>query len=96
MSEPAVCPEITCPVITHTADRCPCCGMPAWFGEQPAPPFTVGQRVEKTSGYPFTGPVVACFLTRKGEWRVVVDREGTGLLHIFAPHQLSVMDGGQR
>lgn len=53
--------------------------------------MSVGSRVEKVSGYPFPGVVVADFLNLSGERRLVVECTAPGVegcLHIFAPTQL--------
>jgi hypothetical protein len=53
----------------------------------------VGDRVEKIKGYPFPGTVVAVFEKLNGEQRVVVECvDLPGLLHIFAPSQLTNLD----
>lgn len=51
-------------------------------------PFTVGDRVVKTTGdYTLSGEVRAAFLTKAGKVRFVVDHGPTapGLLHIYGP-----------
>lgn len=50
-----------------------------------------GDRVEKTSGYPFPGEVRAVFTTRAGATRYVVEATGpayAGMLNIFNGDQL--------
>ena len=56
--------------------------------------FKVGDRVQKVGGsYQATGTVMAAFVTRNNETRVVMDfDEPPGLLHIFAEKQLEYVD----
>ena len=62
--------------------------------------FRVGDRVYKPRGYRFPGIIVAIFQTTAGEWRIVAELEGNGMLHIFAESQLELrtesltLDGG--
>jgi hypothetical protein len=54
--------------------------------------FTIGEKVEKTSGYKWPGIVVAQFKTLGGETRYVVEctvPEVYGALHIYNEGQLS-------
>lgn len=53
--------------------------------------FSVGQRVQKSRGYPFPGIVVAAFRKTTGEDRYVVEciaPDVAGILHIFNADQL--------
>jgi len=50
----------------------------------------VGLKVLKPKGYPFPGEVVACFTTKSGHRRVVVEHDCGDLLHIFNPMQLEL------
>ncbi len=53
--------------------------------------LNVGQKVKKTSGYPFDWIIRAKFTNSGGEVRYVVelDRGRTGdMMHIFSPYQL--------
>ena len=60
--------------------------------EIPVDEVVVGDWAVKQSGYPFAGTVRSVFLT-KGELRLVVDFEDSGLLHIFSPSQLRFYHG---
>jgi hypothetical protein len=54
--------------------------------------FSIGDKVEKVSGYKWPGIVVAVFDTLKGERRVVVEctvPEVAGALHIYNENQLT-------
>lgn len=58
------------------------------------PKFSIGDRVEKVSGYKFPGTVVAVFRTLRLEWRYVVEATGEdyqGMLHIFNGDQLELI-----
>ena len=48
-------------------------------------------KVRKIKGYKFEGVVVADFVTIAGKRRIVVDN-GDGLLHIFSPEQLELVE----
>lgn len=53
--------------------------------------FKVGDRVRKTSGYPWPGVVIMVGTTLAGKTRVVVEctvPEVSGALHIYNPQQL--------
>jgi len=53
--------------------------------------FEIDDYVVKRSGYVFRGVVRACFLTKKGEERYVVEADFAGfdgLYHIFSAGQL--------
>jgi hypothetical protein len=66
-------------------------GMKAGRGERK---IVFGCPVQKITGYPFPGVVVAAFLTTKGEPRVVVECTAPavlGCMHIFNPEQLEVL-----
>lgn len=53
----------------------------------------VGDHVVKVAGYAFPGEVVASFRTKSGAQRYVVESDDLpGLLHIFAPEQLALVD----
>lgn len=53
------------------------------------PGFAVGEPVEKSSGYPFPGVVVARFENTLGQVRYVVESTTLSpMLHIFSGHQL--------
>jgi hypothetical protein len=53
----------------------------------------VGDWVTKPRGYPYPGTVVAVFETLDGVQRVVVESMlAPGMLHIFAPEQLEVVE----
>lgn len=54
--------------------------------------FKVGDRVNKLKGYEFPGTVVAVFVTTVGETRLVVEMDNYGLLHIFNPNQLKIIE----
>jgi hypothetical protein len=61
--------------------------------EYPSPPnakFRIGDEVKKIKGYPFEGFVVAVFYTTAGNIRVVVDFQGSGMLHIYSEEQLEL------
>lgn len=45
--------------------------------------FSVGDKVEKVSGYSFPGTVVSVFRTTTDKIRLVVEMDNYGLLHIF-------------
>lgn len=50
----------------------------------------VGEEVHKAKGFAFNGYVVAVFENRAGATRVVVEHAyEVGMLHIYAPEQLS-------
>src|SRR6478752_2736364 len=52
----------------------------------------IGDKVQKTQGYPFPGEVRSVFWTRSGQRRYVVEATGqdyAGMLHIFNREQLS-------
>lgn len=54
--------------------------------------FSVGQRVEKVSGYRWPGVIVSAFRTTAGQERYVVEctaPEVAGALHIYAPGRLA-------
>lgn len=54
-------------------------------------PLEIGAKMRKVKGYTFNGEVRARFTNRKGETRYVCElegRNGGGMLHIFAPHQI--------
>lgn len=53
--------------------------------------MSVGDRVEKVSGYKFPGVIVSAFLTLAGELRFVVECTipgCEGMLHIYAENNL--------
>lgn len=54
----------------------------------------VGDRARKVGGsYQATGTILAVFITRNGEQRFVFDfDEPPGLLHIFGPAQIELME----
>lgn len=53
-----------------------------------------GDHVDKNTGYPFPGEVLAVFLTQNKQVRVVVESTILpGLLHIFNKEQLYVVVG---
>lgn len=53
-------------------------------------PFQRGNRVNKVAGYKFSGIVLACYLKRdEKSWRVDVENDD-GIVHVFAPEQLSL------
>lgn len=56
--------------------------------------FSVGDRARKVVGsYQATGTILAVFITRNGEQRFVFDfDEPPGLLHIFGPAQIELME----
>jgi hypothetical protein len=54
--------------------------------------FKVGDRVDKVKGYKFPGTVVSVFVTTAGETRLVVEIDNYGLLHIFNPNQLKIVE----
>ena len=56
--------------------------------------FSVGDRARKVGGsYQATGTIRAVFITRNGEQRFVFDfDEPPGLLHIFGPAQIELME----
>lgn len=56
--------------------------------------FEVGDRVRKVGGsYEANGTVVASFKTRAGKQRYVFDFDTpAGLLHIFGPAQIELME----
>lgn len=57
--------------------------------------FYLGQHVEKVSGYKWPGQIVACFTTRQGHERYVVECTAfdvAGALHIYAPEQLRLAE----
>lgn len=59
--------------------------------------FSVGDRVNKKTGYKFPGVVRSSFNTSKGEVRYVVELDELGLLHIFNGEQLEcgeLLEGG--
>jgi hypothetical protein len=54
----------------------------------------VGDKVIKPRGYSFDSTIVAVFNKLDGEQRVVCESDHSpGLLHIFSPDQLWVLDG---
>lgn len=58
----------------------------------------VGMKVRKITGYHFESTIVSVFNKLDGSERVVCESDAIpGLLHIFAPRQLTVVDTqGQR
>lgn len=54
--------------------------------------FKVGDKVDKVKGYQFPGTVVSVFITTSGETRLVVEMDNYGLLHIFNPSQLKIIE----
>lgn len=50
--------------------------------------FTVGDKVDKITGYKFPGTVVSAFTTTSGKVRYVVEMDNYGLLHIFSEENL--------
>lgn len=57
--------------------------------------FTLGDKVQKVSGYSFTGVVVSAFRTLDGKERYVVQCTvpgAWGMLHIYSPDQLAPLD----
>ena len=54
--------------------------------------FKTGDRVNKLKGYEFPGTVVSVFVTTAGETRLVVEMDIYGLLHIFNPSQLKIIE----
>jgi hypothetical protein len=50
-------------------------------------------KVRKITGYPFNSTVVAVFNKLDGSQRVVCESDAIpGLLHIFAPRQLTIVE----
>jgi hypothetical protein len=53
-------------------------------------PPEVGDYVTKPKGYPYPGWIVSVFTNRAGDVRLVVESElAPGMLHIFAPTQVT-------
>ena len=53
--------------------------------------YSIGDRVNKSTGYEFPGIVVSVFLTKQSNIRYVVEHENAlGLLHIFSEAQLRI------
>ena len=49
----------------------------------------IGTKMRKLKGYSFDGEVRAAFTNTKGELRYVCELDGNGMLHIFAPSQIT-------
>ena len=54
--------------------------------------FKVGDRVAKMKGYMFIGTVQAVFRKRNGDVRLVVEMDGTQMLHIYSPADVAITD----
>ena len=59
--------------------------------KQKMPQFTIGQAVEKVSGYKFIGYVIGVVTTRAGKIRYVVENDD-GIIHIFRGSQLKSVE----
>lgn len=58
-------------------------------GSKHKPKFSIGDRVNKVSGYMYPGIIVSVFETRNGNLRYVVEHTiSVGMLHIFNEDQL--------
>lgn len=49
--------------------------------------YPVGTRLKKKQGYQYIGDVIMQGYTKSGKERVVIEMDGTGILHIFDPEQ---------